>query len=35
VDFYRLKQIKQIDKDALTVTVKAGVVFERLDKLQD
>src|SRR4030042_1011002 len=32
VDFYRLKKIKQIDKAALTVTVQAGVVFERLDK---
>ena len=32
VDFYRMKQITQIDAEAMTVTVQAGVVWERLDK---
>ena len=32
VDFYRLKKIKDVDADALTTTVQAGVVWERLDK---
>jgi Fe-S oxidoreductase/FAD/FMN-containing dehydrogenase len=32
VDFYRLKKIKSIGSSALTATVQAGVVFERLDK---
>ncbi len=31
VDFYRMKQIKEIDSKALTATVQAGVVFEKLD----
>lgn len=31
VDFYRMKQIKNIDPAALTATVQAGVVFEKLD----
>jgi len=32
VDFYRLKRIKNIDNAAMTATVEAGVVFEKLDK---
>jgi FAD/FMN-containing dehydrogenase len=32
VDFYRMKSIKEIDAEALTVTVEAGMVWERLDK---
>ena len=32
VDFYRMKQIKEINTKALTATVQAGVVFEKLDK---
>ena len=31
VDFYRFKQIKNIDTKAMTATVQAGVVFEKLD----
>jgi Fe-S oxidoreductase/FAD/FMN-containing dehydrogenase len=32
VDFYRLKKIMSVDAQALTATVQAGVVWERLDK---
>jgi Fe-S oxidoreductase/FAD/FMN-containing dehydrogenase len=32
VDFYRMKSIKEINAEALTVTVQAGMVWERLDK---
>ncbi len=32
VDFYRLKKIKNVDAEALTTMVQAGVVWERLDK---
>lgn len=32
VDFYRMKAIKKIDPQAQTVTVEAGVVWEKLDK---
>jgi Fe-S oxidoreductase/FAD/FMN-containing dehydrogenase len=32
VDFYRMKKIKNIDTQALTATVGAGVVFEHLDR---
>ncbi len=32
VDFYRMKQVKEIDVDNLTATVQSGVVWERLDK---
>jgi Fe-S oxidoreductase/FAD/FMN-containing dehydrogenase len=32
VDFYRMKKIKNIDTAAMTTTVQAGVVWERLDK---
>jgi Fe-S oxidoreductase/FAD/FMN-containing dehydrogenase len=31
VDFYRMKKILNIDKKSLTVTVQAGVVWEKLD----
>ena len=31
IDFYRMKKIIDIDTSALTGTVQAGVVFERLD----
>jgi Fe-S oxidoreductase/FAD/FMN-containing dehydrogenase len=32
VDFYRMKTIKEINAEALTVTVQPGLVWERLDK---
>jgi Fe-S oxidoreductase/FAD/FMN-containing dehydrogenase len=32
VDFYRMKQVKDIDAAAMTATVQAGVVWERLDR---
>jgi len=32
VDFYRMREIKHVDTKALTITVQAGVVWERLDK---
>ncbi len=32
VDFYRMKRVLDIDPKALTATVQAGVVWERLDK---
>ncbi|MFH1647972.1 MAG: FAD-binding and (Fe-S)-binding domain-containing protein [Chloroflexota bacterium] len=32
VDFYRMRQVKDIDAAALTATVQAGVVWERLDR---
>jgi Fe-S oxidoreductase/FAD/FMN-containing dehydrogenase len=32
VDFYRMKRILNIDSDALTATVQAGVVWEKLDR---
>ena len=32
VDFYRMKKIQKIDAQALTATMQAGVVWERLDK---
>ena len=32
VDFYRMREIINIDSDALTATVQPGIVFERLDK---
>jgi len=32
VDFYRMKRVIDVDKDALTATVEAGVVWESLDK---
>ena len=33
VDFYHLRQLVSLDKQALTVTVQSGMVFERLDDL--
>src|SRR4030065_612810 len=32
VDFYRMKSIKKVDAKALTATVQAGIVWEKLDK---
>ncbi len=32
VDFYRMKKILKIDSAAMTATVQAGVVFEKLDR---
>jgi Fe-S oxidoreductase/FAD/FMN-containing dehydrogenase len=32
VDFYRLKQVKHVDPVAMTATVQAGVVWEKLDR---
>ena len=32
VDFYRMRQIKNIDAAAMTATVQAGVVWEKLDR---
>ena len=32
VDFYRMKRVLDIDPEALTATVQAGVVWEKLDK---
>ncbi len=31
VDFYHMKRVLKIDPDALTVTVQAGIVWEKLD----
>ncbi|TFG60011.1 MAG: FAD-binding oxidoreductase, partial [Spirochaetales bacterium] len=31
VDYYRMKKILKVDKEALTVTVEAGIVWEALD----
>ena len=31
VDFFRLNQVLAIDKDALTVTCQAGIVWEKID----
>jgi len=32
IDFYRMKRVLDIDPEALTATVQAGVVWEKLDK---
>ena len=32
VDFYRMKNVKEINAEKLTATVEAGVVWERLDR---
>lgn len=32
VDFYRLRRVINVDPDNLTVTVEAGIVWEKLDK---
>jgi len=32
VDFYRMNKVLAIDKDALTVRVQAGVIWEKLDR---
>ncbi|MGB2827773.1 MAG: FAD-binding oxidoreductase, partial [Dehalococcoidales bacterium] len=32
VDFYRMKRVLDVDPEALTATVQAGVVWEKLDK---
>ena len=32
VDFYRMKQVRHVDPGALTATVQAGVVWEKLDR---
>ena len=32
VDFYRMKQVLRIDHEAMTATVQAGVVWEKLDR---
>ena len=32
VDFYRMKKVLQVDSGAMTATVQAGVVWEKLDK---
>jgi FAD/FMN-containing dehydrogenase len=32
VDFYRMNRIIHIDKDAQTVTVQAGIIWEKLDR---
>ncbi len=33
VDFYRMNKVLQIDREAQTVTVQAGVIWEKLDKV--
>ena len=32
VDFYRLRRLLSVDRDAMTITVQAGIVWEQLDK---
>jgi FAD/FMN-containing dehydrogenase len=32
VDFYRMKNIRSIDRENLTVTVEPGIVFQKLDR---